>query len=738
MVVITLAALWGGYLLAMNVFIRTRLFPNVIDADPGSLLVEYASAYSIVPGRIHVQDLRIRGRDSNVEWILVIDRCDFRVSFGDLLHRRFHANDVHGDGLSLRLRLRQPSFTPEHVSALPPVPGFSDPPYSGVKPPPLSDADYDLWTIWLEGVVAEHVREIWVDTIRFSGDFDVRGRWYFKPVRWLDMGPATIDARALDVSYGMAEPWVTGTSGRLVATVYPSDVRLYEGANVLDEVSVSGDLAGTLHGAGPFRHVAIGGKVAVEQADGPFTVHADVDRGVLRPGTRAAAGPLPLRARGFDLELAAGLRAEARVDPDGVGRAVVDATTVDVSQGSFSRATLQRLVLAAHARNLDLADPFGDAAYAADVEELATDSLRYWGARAPVAPRLVVDSGSVSVSAHIEGALREPTMRARAHLAVCALSLAAGGTAMKGDLVADVEAMADPPERRVSLSRSRIVANGVRMESGRAAVLVPEATLASSDIVVTPGEVRGRAVVDAPEVEVPDVGELARLLPLPAMVRVVGGRARGQVHLRIDLGERVAEGTAQVLARGVTVHVGSRRSLRGDLTVALSARARDNVTDVSGSTVRFQEAQEDGWWADAQLREARLEGRGGPSLRAHVSLRAKDASPVTALLRDQAGLPEQLALGLVSTSGLSAEGELVLTPRVLEARSVIASADGFDMRLELATLGRQRTVAVFVVAGPLRVGVDVVNDATKVMLFGAEPWFATRVASIRDEEKRGD
>ncbi len=121
-----------------------------------------------------------------------------------------------------------------------------------------------------------------------------------------------------------------------------------------------------------------------------------------------------------------------------------------------------------------------------------------------------------------------------------------------------------------------------------------------------------------------------------------------------------------------------------------------------------------------------------------MSLRAKDASPATALLRDEADLPEQLALGLVSTSGLSADGEIVLAPRVLEARSVVARADGFDMQLELATLGRQRTVAVFVVAGPLRVGVDVVNDATKVMLFGAEPWFATRVASIRDEEKHAD
>ncbi len=75
---------WALYLIAMNVFIRTQILRDLIGADPGSMRVDYASAYSIVPGRIHVTDLRIRGRDSNVEWILSLDRaCDFRV-----LHRR--------------------------------------------------------------------------------------------------------------------------------------------------------------------------------------------------------------------------------------------------------------------------------------------------------------------------------------------------------------------------------------------------------------------------------------------------------------------------------------------------------------------------------------------------------------------------------------------------------------------------------------------------------------------------
>src|ERR1700678_780505 len=85
------------YLVAMNVFLGTRLFRNAISYDPGSLLVDYDKAYSLWPGRIHVEGLVIRGRDRNVEWSLVLDRCDFRAHFVDLLHKQFHAGPVVGD-----------------------------------------------------------------------------------------------------------------------------------------------------------------------------------------------------------------------------------------------------------------------------------------------------------------------------------------------------------------------------------------------------------------------------------------------------------------------------------------------------------------------------------------------------------------------------------------------------------------------------------------------------------------
>jgi hypothetical protein len=229
----------------MNVFLRTRLFRDAITADSGTMRVEYASAYSTWPGRIHVDGLAIRGRDSNVEWVLAIDHCDFRQSLLDLARRRFHASHVRGNGLSLRIRRRLQEVT-SAAAALPPIPGFLDPPLAEVGPEaaPLTDADYRLWSIQLDDVVAEHVRELWIDTVRATGDLRIEGRWFFKPIRWLDIGPAAIDLRSVNVFYGADAPVGLDWHGTMVATVHPTDIRDAGGAAIVDHLAVDADVRG--------------------------------------------------------------------------------------------------------------------------------------------------------------------------------------------------------------------------------------------------------------------------------------------------------------------------------------------------------------------------------------------------------------------------------------------------------------------------------------------------------------
>ncbi len=181
------AALALFYLAGINVFLSTGLFESVVDGDPRAIDIHYERGWSFLPGRIHAENLSIRGRDGNVEWILRIDAVEFDVSLFALARQRFEVSRVHGRGISFRLRSRLDALevTPEKVDGLPDIAGFPRVPvrpYLQCTPEEWSDADYHLWTVKLGGVVAEDVREVWIDRQRFDGSASITGSFRLKPI----------------------------------------------------------------------------------------------------------------------------------------------------------------------------------------------------------------------------------------------------------------------------------------------------------------------------------------------------------------------------------------------------------------------------------------------------------------------------------------------------------------------------------------------------------------------------
>jgi hypothetical protein len=127
-------SVYALYLVAINVFLSTPLFDKVVNAQRDVIEVHFARAWSISPQHIHARQLSIRGRDGSVEWILRLDKVEFDVALLALVRQRFEASNVHGDGISMRLRqrLRAPPASPEEVATLPPIDDL--PPYS-MRPP---------------------------------------------------------------------------------------------------------------------------------------------------------------------------------------------------------------------------------------------------------------------------------------------------------------------------------------------------------------------------------------------------------------------------------------------------------------------------------------------------------------------------------------------------------------------------------------------------------------------------
>ena len=142
---------------------------------------------------------------------------------------------VRGDGVVFRIRHRvapERAARPE-VAALAPIPEFETPAVfeATVPKPPISDQEYDLWTVEL-GDVDVGVSELWVQQFRFRGSARAHGAFRLKPARSLWVGPAELELGSGRLSAG-AETVAENLEGRIDCQVSPFDVRVPEGRQVL-------------------------------------------------------------------------------------------------------------------------------------------------------------------------------------------------------------------------------------------------------------------------------------------------------------------------------------------------------------------------------------------------------------------------------------------------------------------------------------------------------------------------
>jgi len=247
----TLLALFSVYVVAINVFLSSSLFERIVNTqDPESILIGYERAWSVWPGRIHTQKLWIRSSDSKVEWILRLDRCTFDVSFVDLaLKKMFHTSHVTGEGISFRIRERLdgPLATPEYVDALPPVPGFDRIPFKLEGPPDdadvWDDSKWKLWTIHLEDIDARAVREVWINSVRYEGDTRITGRFFFRPIRRVDVGWVDVATNGGRARIG-ERTLLDEVSGTMRVRAAPFDPRYVRQTALLGQLSATTSLRG--------------------------------------------------------------------------------------------------------------------------------------------------------------------------------------------------------------------------------------------------------------------------------------------------------------------------------------------------------------------------------------------------------------------------------------------------------------------------------------------------------------
>jgi hypothetical protein len=259
--VVAILSLSALYVVAANVFLSTSLFEELVDRDAEHLDVHFHRGWSIVPGRVHAQKPSIRSSDSRVEWILRVDEVALRM----------------------RRKLPAPALTDGWVAALPPVPGFDRLPMRSPEPtgPEVwDDRQYRLFTLRLDRVVANDVREIWVDQLRVEGHLRVAGSFFLKPICDVRVGPVDVSFSPGAKASFRARDAATDLDGTARVAIGRFDPRVTSGDELVARLSLGTDLRFHVPDAGTWPMPA---GFDVHGAADVHRLAIDVEDGVLRP-----------------------------------------------------------------------------------------------------------------------------------------------------------------------------------------------------------------------------------------------------------------------------------------------------------------------------------------------------------------------------------------------------------------------------------------------------------------------
>ena len=279
--VIGLAVLLGASgSLVLHRILTTGQLRRWVNHDPDKLRLEYASASGWFPWDVRVSGLELRSRDPNVEWYFRMDEARLAFAPLELLAHRFHITRVRARGLAYRLRVRIPKAeaSAAHFAALPPIPGFPDPPFqdAGPEPPPSAHP----FEIVVDDLRVDDVREVWIDIWRLGGaKGTLAGSFDLHPHHRASVGRTRLSLAGGSLSLGphtIVRPFEFSTE----AAIRPFDPRSVRGNDVWPYISGKLEANGKLAGLGFLNHfLRSSPEPRIENGAGTLRTELTIDRG---------------------------------------------------------------------------------------------------------------------------------------------------------------------------------------------------------------------------------------------------------------------------------------------------------------------------------------------------------------------------------------------------------------------------------------------------------------------------
>jgi hypothetical protein len=327
----TLAGFEGVYLVGANLFLNLGLLPLVFDST-NQVRASISGGWSVLPGRVHVRNARLTFQDHNLQFSIDMASGFLVLRLSELAQRTFHASHLRGEGVAFRMRHRVDPWEKHEpaVGTFPPIPEFTAPAVfeAYVPEPPISDAEYNLWTVHFDDVDVG-VSELWVQAFRYRGKGRALGEFQLEPARRLWVGPASLDLEPGLLSAG-AYRVAPGLRGHIDCTVHPFDVLPVKGLEPLRYISAHARFDSP--SLDPQVYALLGSEPAPSVSSNSGSLHLDVEtrRGVLTPESR-----LDIVQRGFALKAKEGnLNAEQLELHAGINSDLASQATLLIDRGT--------------------------------------------------------------------------------------------------------------------------------------------------------------------------------------------------------------------------------------------------------------------------------------------------------------------------------------------------------------------------------------------------------------------
>jgi hypothetical protein len=282
-VLLGLFAVVALYYVGLNALLASPLGERLLSFEPELFRIRYDRAWTLIPGRVEVRGFELCTQDKAVQLMITAERVSGRLHPWLMADLHFYATDVEADGVALRVRprVKEGDEKKAHLAELPPIAAYES--------PLISQAELDaprgpLVLLEFKGLVVHHLREVWIDRMRYAGDAELSGGMFYKPLSRLRLQ----QVRFADANSKLVLSDNEIALERLEASLQLNDLDLVEPkAAAFREFSAELDLKATLEPRflnGYLTNVRGLSTLHAKGTPGVFELTAKIEKGVVAEG----------------------------------------------------------------------------------------------------------------------------------------------------------------------------------------------------------------------------------------------------------------------------------------------------------------------------------------------------------------------------------------------------------------------------------------------------------------------